>query len=60
MLDKDLDDILTMNHTLQELIFHRDIVIYHLQNLGTVLNLKRFVLDPFQTGSRISRGDNRP
>ena len=60
MLDKDLDDILTMNHTLQELIFHRDIVIYHLQNLGTVLNLKRFALDLFQTGSQISRGDNRP
>ena len=60
MLDKDLDDILTMNHTLQELIFHRDIVIYHLQNLGTVLNLKKFVLDLFQTGNRISRGDNRP
>ena len=60
MLDKDLDDILTMNHTLQELIFHRDIVIYHLQNLGTALNLKKFVLDLFQTGNRISRGDNRP
>ena len=59
MLDKDLGDILTMNHTLQELIFHRDKVIYHLQNLGTVLNLKKFVLELFQTDNRIFRGGNR-
>ena len=40
-----LDDMLIMARSVQDLIFHRDTVIYLLQNLGFVLNLKS-VLEP--------------
>ena len=43
-----LDDIIIMVRTLQELIFHRDTVIYPLQNLGFALDLKKSVLEPSQ------------
>ena len=43
-----LDDMLIMARSVQELIFHRDTVIYLLQNLGFVLNLKKSVLEPSQ------------
>ena len=43
-----LDDMLIMVRSVQELIFHRDNVIYLLQNLGFVLNLKKSVLGPSQ------------
>ena len=43
-----LDDIIIMVRTLQELIFHRDTVIYPLQNLGFALDLKKPVLEPSQ------------
>ena len=40
--------MLIMARSVQELIFHRDTVIYLLQNLGFVLNLKKSVLEPSQ------------
>ena len=43
-----LDDMLIMARSVQELIFHQDTVIYLLQNLGFVLNLKKSVLEPSQ------------
>ena len=43
-----LDEIIIMARTLQELIFHRDTVIYPLQNLGFALDLKKPVLEPSQ------------
>lgn len=44
-----LDDLLIMGCVLQELIFHHNTVIYLLQNLVFVLNLKKSVLEPSQT-----------
>ena len=43
-----LDDMLIMAKSVQELIFHRDTVIYLLHNLGFALNLKKSVLEPSQ------------
>ena len=43
-----LDNMLIMARSVQELIFHRDTVIYLLHNLGFVLNLKKSVLEPSQ------------
>ena len=43
-----LGDMLIMARSVQELIFHRDTVIYLLQNLGFVLNFKKSVLEPSQ------------
>ena len=47
-----LDDMLIMARSVQELIFHRDTVIYLLQNLGFALNLKKSVLEPSQKTER--------
>ena len=43
-----LDEMLITARPVQELIFHRDTVVYLLQNLGFVLNLKKSVLEPSQ------------
>ena len=43
-----LNDMLIMVKLVQELILHRDTMIYLLQNLGFVVNLKKSVLEPFQ------------
>ena len=42
------DDMLIMGMSVQELIFHRDTVIYLLHNLGFVLNFKKPVLQHSQ------------
>ena len=41
-----LDDILLMGRTLQEIMTARDILIFLLQNLGFVINLKKSILQP--------------
>ena len=41
-----LDDMLIMPRSVQELISHRETVIYLLQNLGFALILKKSVLEP--------------
>ena len=43
-----LDDFLILGKTLEETILSRDTVIYLLQNLGFVINLKKAVLHPTQ------------
>ena len=43
-----LDDFLILGKTLEEAILSRDTVIYLLQNLGFVINLKKSVLHPTQ------------
>ena len=43
-----LDDFLILAKTLEETILSRDSVIYLLQNLGFVINLKKSVLQPIQ------------
>ena len=44
-----LDEILIIAGTLQDLILHWDAVIYFLQNVGFLLNSKKFFLEPSQT-----------
>ena len=43
-----LDDILPMGRTLEEILMSRDALIFLLQHLGFVINLKKSVLKPFQ------------
>ena len=57
-----LDNMLIMARSVQELIFHRDTVIYLLHNLRFVLNLKNSVLGPsqnhFGNGYRLNEDGN--
>ena len=43
-----LDDILLMGRTLEEILMSRDTLIFLLQHLGFVINLKKSVLKPSQ------------
>ena len=43
-----LDDLLTLGKTLEGRIISRDTVVYLLQNLGFVINLKKSVVHPTQ------------
>ena len=43
-----LDDMLLIGHTIEETLMARDTVIFLLQQLGFVLNLKKSVLTPTQ------------
>ena len=43
-----LDDTLLIGHTIEETLVARDTVIFLLQQLGSVLNLKKLVLTPTQ------------
>ena len=43
-----LDDILLMERTLEEILMSRDTLIFLLQHLGIVINLKKLVLKPSQ------------
>ena len=43
-----LDDMLLIDHTIEETLVARDTVIFLLQPLGFVLNLKKLVLTPTQ------------
>ena len=41
-----LDDILLMGQTLEEILMNRDTLIYLLQKLGFVINLKKSIFEP--------------
>ena len=43
-----LDDMLLIGHTIKEILTARDTVIFHLQQLRFLLNLKKLVLTPTQ------------
>ena len=43
-----LDDMLIMAQSIIELTYHQNTVIFHLQNLGFISNLKKSILQPSQ------------
>ena len=43
-----LDDMLILSHTIREAHMSRDTVIYFLQNLGFIVNIKKSILHSFQ------------
>ena len=43
-----LDDMLVLSHTIQEVHISKDTVIYLLQNLGFIINMKKSILHPCQ------------
>ena len=44
-----LDDMLLMSQSIERLVIVRDTVIFLLQHLGFVINLKKSVMEPVQT-----------